>query len=252
MFDSKLPARIGRLNELAYNLWWSWHDEPRHMFRALDYPLWRLTGHNPVKLLREISPDSLQKAALDPAFVSQYDAVMAAFDEAMFSSDTWFATKYPGLLNGPVGYMSMEYAIHNSLPMYAGGLGILAGDHCKEASDLGLPMVAVGFMYPQGYFHQHISPDGWQQEVYQQLDFEEAPVSRVLSPKGELTVANIQLGNVDLAIGVWLVRVGRTTIYLLDTNMPENTPQYRQLSARLYVSDRELRLRQELVLGVGG
>lgn len=131
-------------------------------------------------------------------------------------------------------------------------MGILAGDICKEASDLGLPLVAIGFMYPQGYFHQTISSDGWQQEVYRQLNFDEAPINQVLSPTGEAALAKVQLGDIALAIGVWQVQVGRTNIYLLDTNLEENPVQYRQLSARLYVADREQRIQQEIILGIGG
>ena len=208
--------------------------------------------HNPVKQLLNISQDTLQAAATDPTFLTLYDSVIAAFDADMSSSNTRFTADHPHFRQGPVAYFSMEFAIHSSLPMYAGGLGVLAGDICKEASDLGLPMVAVGFMYPQGYFHQHISADGWQEEIYRQLDFDEAPISRVLSPKGEMAVADVQFGNVRLGIGVWQVRVGRTNIYLLDTNLEENPVAFRQLSARLYTADREQRLQQEIVLGIGG
>ncbi|HEX76644.1 MAG TPA: glycosyltransferase family 1 protein [Dehalococcoidia bacterium] len=252
MTDSKIPERIGRINELANNLWWSWHEEARQLFRALDYPLWRASSHNPVKELREVSPDTLQTAANDPAFLSLYDSVMSAFDTDMSARNAWFTTNHSNLLNGPVAYFSMEFAIHNSLPVYAGGLGILAGDICKEASDLGLPLVAVGFMYPQGYFHQHISLDGWQQESCQELNFEEVPINRVFSPKGETAVTKVELGDVVLAIGVWQVRVGRTNIYLLDTYLEENPVKYRELSARLYIADQELRMQQEIVLGIGG
>ena len=248
----KLPERIGRLNELANNLWWSWHPQARALFLALDYPLWRLSGHNPVKQLREVSPDRLQAAATDPAFVTVYDSVISAFDADMLASDTWFATKYPNLLHGPVAYFSMEFAVHNSLPIYAGGLGILAGDFCKEASDMGLPLVGVGFMYPQGYFHQHISAEGWQEEVYRQLDFDEAPISTILSPQGHRALAKVQLDNRSVSIGVWQVRVGRATVYLMDTNIEENSPQDRLLSARLYTADQELRIKQEIILGIGG
>jgi len=250
--NPKIPERIGRLEELAYNLWWSWHDKPRKLFRSLDYPLWRASGHNPVKQLREIRPDTLKTAASDQTFLELYDSVMSDFDTYIKAANTWFGTNHSRLLNSPVAYFSMEYAIHNSLPIYAGGLGILAGDICKEASDLGLPLVAVGFMYPQGYFHQHISKDGWQQEVYRELNFDEAPINRVLSPKGDTSLAEVQLGDVTLAIGVWKVQVGCTNIYLLDTNLDKNPPQYRQLSARLYIADRELRLQQEIVIGIGG
>jgi len=252
MITAKLPGRISRLDELANNLWWSWHEGARKLFRALDYPLWRMSVHNPVKQLHEASQDTLQAAANDPAFLALYDSVMSTFDADMSSSNKWFTNEYSKLLQGPIAFFSMEFAIHSSLPIYAGGLGVLAGDICKEASDIGLPLVAVGFMYPQGYFHQHISADGWQEEVYRQLDFEGAPINRVLSPTGETTVVEIQLGDITLAIGVWQVQVGLTNIYLLDTNLEENSVQYRQLSARLYVADLEQRLQQEIVLGIGG
>ncbi|MFC1967877.1 alpha-glucan family phosphorylase [Chloroflexota bacterium] len=252
MTSEKLPERISRLGELANNLWWSWHEEARKLFRVLDYPLWRMTVHNPVKQLHEVSRDTLDAAANDPAFLNLYDSVMSAFDADMSSSNSWFTRGYGNLLQGPIAFFSMEFAINNSLPIYAGGLGVLAGDICKEASDVGLPLVAVGFMYPQGYFHQHMSADGWQEEIYSQLDFEVAPIGRVLSPTGESTVAEVRMGDITLAIGVWKVQVGGTRVYLLDTNLEENPMQYRELSARLYVADREQRLQQEIVLGIGG
>ena len=250
--SSKLPKRIGRLHELAHNLWWSWHPQARDLFRALDHPLWRTSGHNPVKQLREIDSNRLQAAATDPDFFTLYDSVMSALDADMSASDTWFASIHPEGLPGPVAFFSAEFAIHNSLPIYAGGLGILAGDICKEASDLGLPLVGVGFMYPQGYFHQIISAEGWQEEIYEQLKFDETPINRVLSPRGERALTKVELDNRFVSVGVWQVRVGRTNLYLLDTNIEGNEPQDRQLSARLYVADRELRVQQEIILGIGG
>ncbi|MBN1862185.1 MAG: alpha-glucan family phosphorylase [Dehalococcoidales bacterium] len=254
MTDLSLPPRIDRLGELANNLWWSWHPQARNVFRTLDYQLWKLSGHNPVMELDQARSDTLQAAAADPSFLNLYDSVMSAFDNEMANSGAWFTTNYPDLAHSPIAYFSMEYAIHNSLPIYAGGLGVLAGDVCKEASDLGLPLIAVGFMYPQGYFHQHLCAglDSCQQEVYEQLEFDQAPISRVLSAEGRVAVANVQLGGTNLAIGVWQVRAGRTNIYLLDTNLEENPAEHRQLSARLYVADRERRLQQEIVLGIGG
>jgi starch phosphorylase len=250
--NSRLPERIGRLDELAHNLWWSWYPQARDLFRALDYPLWRASGHNPVKQLHDINSDKLQTAATDPNFLTLYDSIISAFDADMSAAETWLTANNPDLLRGLVAYFSMEFAIHNSLPIYAGGLGILAGDICKEASDLGLPLVGVGFMYPQGYFHQRISADGWQEEIYRQLDFNEAPINPVPSPQGRGPLAEVRLENRSVSVGVWQVQVGRTTIYLLDTNVEENSPQDRQLSARLYIADRELRIEQEIVLGIGG
>jgi len=248
----RLPRRIGRLDELAHNLWWSWHQQARDLFRILDYPTWRTSGHNPVKQLRDINPDKLKAAASDPAFLTLYDFVMSAFDADMSAQDTWFKTNYPGLLPGPVAFFSMEFAIHSSLPIYAGGLGIPAGDTCKEASDLGLPLVGVGFMYPQGYFHQRISTGGWQEEIYRQLDFSEAPITPMLSSRGRRALAEVELDSKSLSIAVWQLQVGRVSIYLLDTDVEENSPEDRQLSARLYIADKELRIQQEIVLGIGG
>jgi starch phosphorylase len=250
-----MPDRIARLEELANNLWWSWHPQARDLFRALDYPLWRSSGHSPVKQLREISADKLLAAANDPAFLKLYDSVMSAFDADMSNKDSWFSTRYPNVLDGPVAYFSMEFAIHNSLPIYAGGLGVLAGDISKEASDLGLPLVGLGFMYPQGYFHQHISAEGWQEEVYRRLDFDEAPInpiSPVHRSKWCGPLIQLQLDDRPFYIGVWQVRLGRGSLYLLCCDVEGNTPQDRQLCARLYAADQEQRIQQEIVLGIGG
>jgi len=249
---SKIPGRIRRIEELAYNIWWSWHPRARDVFRALDYPLWRASGHNPVKELCNTSTEKLRSAAEDPAFLTLYDSVIAVMDAEMNSSETWFSQHNQSALCGPIAYFSMEFALHNSLPIYAGGLGILAGDMCKEASDLGLPLIGVGFMYPQGYFHQHVSTDGWQQEIYQQLNFTEAPISQILSSEGKRGVSKVILGNRPVSLGAWIVKVGRVNIYLLDTNVEENTPEDRQLSARLYTADPEVRIQQEIILGIGG
>jgi starch phosphorylase len=253
--EGKLPERINRLEELANNLWGSWHPQARDLFRILDYPLWHLGGHNPVKQLHEISVDKLAAAATDPAFLNLYDSVMSAFDAEMSDKNSWFATKYPNILDGPVAYLSMEFAIHNSLPIYAGGLGVLAGDMCKEACDLGLPLVGVGFTYPQGYFHQHISAEGWQEEIYRQLDFDEAPITPinpVHRSKWCAPLIQLKLGDRPFYIGVWQVRLGRVNLYLLCCDVDGNMPQDRQLCARLYTAEQEQRIQQEIVLGIGG
>ena len=251
----KLPERIDRLEELANNLWWSWHPQARALFRTLDYPLWKLSGHNPVKQLLEIGFDKLSVAATDPAFLDLYDSVTAAFDAAMSDENSWFSTKYRNALPEPVAYFSMEFAIHNSLPLYAGGLGVLAGDMCKEASDLGLPLIGVGFMYPQGYFHQHISAEGWQEEVYERLNFDETPISPV-NPVHRSRwcgpLVQVNLGDRPFHIGVWQVRLGRVNLYLLCCDVEGNMPDHQQLCARLYTADLEQRIQQEIVLGVGG
>ena len=181
-----------------------------------------------------------------------YDSVIADFDAGMSSQHTWFPKNHPGMLTERIAYFSAEFAIHRSLPIYAGGLGVLAGDLCKEASDLGLPLVAVGFMYPQGYFQQRISAEGWQEETYQQIDFDEAPISPCPWPQGCGPTLQLELNNKLIHICAWLVRVGQVNLYLLDTNCEDNSPQDRQLSARLYTADREQRIQQEFILGIGG
>jgi starch phosphorylase len=247
-----LSPRIGRLFELANNLWWSWHEEGRQIFRSLDYALWRTSGHNPVKQLRSISTEKLEAAARDPAFLELYDTVMPKFDEEISKGHDWCGKTNPGKPSGQIAYFSAEYAIHNSLPIYAGGLGVLAGDICKECSDRGLPLVAVGFMYPQGYFRQRISSEGDQQEDYTQLNFNDAPISSCAWPYGCGPLIPVQLADSQLYVKVWQVRVGRVNLYLMDTNVEENNPEDRMLSARLYTADQEERLRQLIVLGVGG
>ena len=253
--QSVLPERIGRLDELAHNLWWSWNPQARALFRALDYPLWRLSGHNPVRQLREISAGKLAAAASDPGFLSLYDAVMSGFDAQMSDKNSWFATNHAGALQGPVAYLSMEFAVHNSLPIYAGGLGVLAGDQCKGACDLGLPLVGVGFMYPQGYFRQQISAEGWQEEVYTQLDFDQAPI-RPVNPVHRSSwcgpLIHLELGDRPLHIGVWQVQLGKITLNLMCCDVEENMPDDRQLCARLYTADQEQRIQQEIILGIGG
>ena len=156
----QLPERIKRLTELAYDLWWTWNSAARDVFRRMDYALWRQTAHNPVLMLRNASADQLAILANDQEFLRAYDIAIDALDRARAARDTWWQREI-GDQSGSIAYFSAEFALHQSLPIYAGGLGVLAGDHCKEASDLGLPLIGVGFMYPQGYFHQKISPEGW-------------------------------------------------------------------------------------------
>src|SRR5688572_32895252 len=164
-----LPDRISGLWQLAFNLRWTWHPEAREIFRRLDYPLWRLTSHNPVRMLQLVTSQQLKQAAGDPAFVALYDAAIEGLGRALTAKETYWARTHAVVANRPIAYFSAEFALHQSLPIYAGGLGVLAGDHCKEASDLGIPLVGVGFMYPQGYFHQSITSEGQQEELYEYL-----------------------------------------------------------------------------------
>ena len=247
-----LPERISGLWQLAFNLWWTWHPEGREVFRRLDYPLWRLTSHNPVRMLQTMPYQRLKQAAREPAFVALYDAVIEVMGRDLTAKNSWWARSHANLPNRPIAYFSAEFALHQSLPIYAGGLGVLAGDHCKEASDLGLPLIGLGFMYPQGYFHQKMSPDGWQEELYEQLDWDYAPVEQIVTKEGNPLVLSVPLANRAVHVSVWCVRLGRAKIYLLDTLVQENTPADRELSARLYGGDRETRLQQEIILGIGG
>ncbi len=247
-----LPERISGLRQLAVNLWWTWHQEAREVFRRLDYPLWRLTSHNPVRMLHIVPHQRLQQVAQDPAFLALYDAAMESLGRALTAKESWWARSFPHLPNRPIAYFSAEFALHQSLPIYAGGLGVLAGDHCKEASDLGIPLVGVGFMYPQGYFHQSMSSEGWQEELYEHLDWDHAPVEQAVTKDDKPCILPVPLGNRVVYVSVWCVRLGRVTMYLLDTAIAENAPADRELSARLYGGDREMRLQQEIILGIGG
>jgi starch phosphorylase len=248
-----IPERIRRLEELACDLWWSWHYRARDVFRRLDYPLWRDTAHNPVRMLRVVNRDRLRDAAENRNFLAMYDSVIHDLDLARAAQDTWWAQHYGSIAKGAkIAYFSAEFALHQSLPLYAGGLGVLAGDTCKEASDLGVPLVGVGFMYPQGYFHQHVSADGWQQETYERLDWLDAPIEPAVRGDGTPCVVAVPLGDRTVLAAVWVVRAGRVKLLLLDTNLPENAPWDRELSARLYGGNQETRIQQEIVLGLGG
>ncbi len=250
--NNKLPEKINRLDELAYNLWWSWTPEARSLWKRLDYPLWRKTRHNPVQMLQEIRDTRLQDVARDSAFLRRYTKVMLQFDEMMGNGHSWFHTTYPDLTQNVIAYFSFEFGLHNSLPIYSGGLGILSGDHIKESSDLGLPFVGVGFMYPQGYFRQRIPSHGWQEAVYQQLDMNQAPIQPVEDDQGEAIKISVNIDGRSVHARIWRINVGRNLLYLMDTDVDENEPWDRELSARLYSGDSETRIRQEMMLGLGG
>jgi starch phosphorylase len=248
----QLPDRINRLEDLAFDLWWSWTRDARNVFRRLDYTLWRQTAHNPVLMIRSIAPGKLQEAARDPEWLALYDRAIERLDAVRSAHNTWCENHCPDMEGKSVAYFSAEFALHQSLPIYAGGLGVLAGDHCKEASDLGVPLIGVGFMYPQGYFHQNITADGWQEESYARLSWNDAPIEPAITPEGKPCITAVPLGNRTVLVAVWRVRVGRVKLYLLDTDLEENAPWDRELSARLYGGDRETRVQQEIILGIGG
>ncbi len=247
----KIPPRIARLRDLAYNFWWSWHRQSRDLFKMVDYSLWRSTGHNPVKMLLEVTPERLAELAADPLFLRQYDAVLMAFERDMENGHLWFPKHYPDLASRPVAYFSAEFGLHQSLPIYSGGLGVLAGDHCKEASDIGLPLVAVGFLYEMGYFRQRITPDGWQEAIYPRFEPDEVAVGMCCTDGDQLFVP-VEVGDRTVYLQIWHVEVGRTHLYLMDADNDRNAPWDRELTARLYGGDQEMRIQQEIVLGIGG
>ncbi len=248
----QLPERIAGLGELAYNLWWSWHPAARMLFKMLDRMAWKATGHNPVKLLKILPRATLEAAAGDPEYMGQYEAVLAEFRQQTQAQVCWFTETITAAECAPIAYFSLEYGLHRSLPFYAGGLGFLAGDHLKECSDLGIPMVAVGFMYPDGYVRQRINADGWQEPRDEPLDRDAAPITRVLDNQGKQLTVQVPFTDPPIHVEVWQVMVGRIPLYLMDTDLEINDPAHRKISNHLYISDLEQRLLQEIVLGIGG
>ena len=247
-----LPERIRPLAGIALNLWWSWQLDARELFHRIDHRLWEDTRHNAVEFLRRVAPERLEQRAQDPAFLKQFDSVISRFGLLAERNGTWFASRYPELRDKPVAYFSAEFALHRSIPIYSGGLGVLAGDHCKEASDLGVPLVGVGLYYHGGYFDQRIGLDGWQRDSDDPIDPKTNPVVPVNGADGKQCRVAVTISGREVQVGVWRVMVGRVPVYLLDTQLESNHPDDRELTARLYTSAPEWRLRQEWVLGVGG
>jgi glycogen phosphorylase len=249
---TQIPPRLAGLVDLAYNLWWSWHPEARILFKQLNQLAWKASIHNPVKMLRDTPQEYFLAAEQDEEYMRRYDIIMNRFRRYMNTTSGWFREEYPESKALTIAYFSAEYGLHHSLPMYAGGLGFLAGDYLKECSDLGVPLVAVGFMYSEGYLHQHIQPDGWQEGIQETLDRDAAPVKRVINDDGEQLVVQVPHIEPPIFVAVWRVYVGKVPLYLLDTDIPLNDPENRRISSTLYTSGREERLRQEIVLGIGG
>jgi starch phosphorylase len=247
-----LPEKLAGLGELAYNLWWSWHPEARMLFKMLDRQLWKESLFNPVKMLKELPVEVLSSVANNPDYLRHYEVVLARFRHYVGQKAGWFRKNVDDPGSRPVAYFSAKYGLHHSLPFYAGGLGFLAADHIKECSDLGVPLTAVGFMYPGGYVRQVIREDGWQEGSHETIDRDAAPLTRVLEKNGEQLVVKVPLIEPTLFVAVWRVAVGRVNLYLMDADIEMNDPWNRGISARLYIGDVEQRLRQEIVLGIGG
>jgi glycogen phosphorylase len=247
-----LPRRISRLGELAYNLWWTWNPSAQRLFYRIDYELWERLNHNPLVFLRSVGRMEANAAAQNPIYLEIYDRVFASFDAYMVSKNTWCTDVYEERCNQQWAYFSMEFGLHETLPIYSGGMGMLAGDYLKESSDLGLPLVGIGLMYAQGYFNQRISEDGWQESINNMLNFEELPVLQVLDSNEKPLAISVSFPDHTVIAHIWELRVGRVPLYLLDTDLDENTPADRTLTQRLYYSGLDLRIAQEILLGVGG
>ena len=248
----KLPERIKGLSSIVANLSWSWNRDARALFRSIDQALWHLTRHNPIELLRRVDPARLAASAQDPEFLKRYDAIVEWNGFVAATHDTWFETSYPDLAERRIAYFCAEFGLHNSVPIYSGGLGVLAGDHCKAASDLGVPLVGVGLFYTKGYADQRLRLDGWQEDAEERVAIASMPLEQVRTPKGDPCLATVKMSGRTVSVGAWRLTVGRVPIVLLDTGLEQNDPADRGLSNRLYAGGPELRLRQEWILGVGG
>lgn len=250
--DNSPNSLYEKCQALARNLWWSWHPEVTNLFRELDPIRWRQLDHNPIALLQELTPDRLEARAAEMVLYSRIHHAYRQLKEYMTEQQTWGNT-HAGVLGAmPVAYFSAEFGIHESVPIYSGGLGVLSGDHIKSASGLGVPLVAIGLYYNHGYFKQHLDEQGYQQEEYLATKVENLPMEPAVSPDGQPVEVQIETRNGPLHAKVWLMCVGRVNLYLLDCDVEGNRPEDRELTNRLYGGDERTRIRQELVLGVGG
>ena len=251
--NPQLPKRINRLSEISNNLWWSWNTDFLKIFKEIDIDLWEKVDRNPVKFLKLVSQEKLEQAAINPSILKQYDKMVNDFDGYMNSKNTWFSKKYPNNKNDIIAYFSAEYGLDETVPIYSGGLGILSGDHLKSASDLGIPLVAVGLLYKNGYFHQNIDSYGNQQSIYKDIDLMNLPITSVKDTTGKELKILLKIPGKNLYLKVWKINVGRVCLYLLDSDIPENTDEmYRNITLKLYGGNQETRIQQEIVLGMGG
>ena len=250
--SAELTDLIHGLNRLARNLWWTWNQEAQEIFQKLSPRAWQNLYHNAVAVLHEVSDYELRTRLQEPAFAADVRDVLKRFNAYMEERDTWAAQNAQKLEGKPVAYFSAEFGLHETLPIAAGGLGILAGDHAKSASDLGLPFVGISLFYRQGYFMQTINEENWQTEYYSRLNPRNLPMEAVLDAKGEHLTCMIQIATSQVKFKVWKVNVGRIPIYLMDTDLPENEEHYRELTLRVYGGDSTTRIMQEMLLGVGG
>ena len=246
-----IPDELRGLRDLAYDLWWAWNPGAQDIFRRIDPDAWQATQHNPVALLGHVTSDQLAARAADSAFVHDLQRVVER-RQRYLETRSWFSARFPQAHELTVAYFSMEYGITESVPLYSGGLGVLAGDHVKAASDLGVPVVAVGMLYQQGYFRQTIDPSGGQRELHPETDFYSQPVTMLTTPDGAPLTVSVPITDRRVEARVWRMNVGRCPVLLLDANVPGNEPEDRELTAKLYQGDSDVRIRQEILLGIGG
>ena len=250
--NPQLPKSIEKLGEISENLWWSWNTEFLKIFKEIDIDLWEQCNKNPVKFLRLVDQEKLERASTDPEILRNYRVNVDNFESYMKSRTTWFSKQYPENKDNVIAYFSAEYGLDETLPIYAGGLGILSADHLKSASDLGIPIVAIGLLYKNGYFNQKINRNGEQVSEYYNVEMDNLPIKPLKDENGEDVIVNIKLQKDKLYIKVWKICVGRVNLYLLDTDIPENKEEYRGITLKLYGGNQEMRIRQEMVLGIGG
>ena len=250
--NPQLPKRIGRLSDIANNLWWSWNTDFLRIFKEIDIDLWERVDKNPVKFLKQVSQEKLEQACENQELLRKYDKFVEDFDGYIKSKNTWFNKKYPDNTNDLIAYFSAEYGFDETIPIYSGGLGILSGDHLKSASDLGVPLVAVGLLYKDGYFNQKINGQGVQETEYKELDLANMPILPVKDVDGKDLLISVQMPKKKLYLKVWEIKVGRVTLYLMDSDIDANIAEYRDITKTLYGGDREMRISQEIVLGMAG
>jgi len=246
----RIPKPLFFFIELSRNLWWSWQQDAIELFRRIDPNLWEASNRNPLIFATSLSQDKLEKLALDESFLAHLERVRENFEQQVKTPADLSDTPYRA--HGNIAYFSMEFGIHESLPLFAGGLGVLAGDHLKAASGKALPLTGVGLLYQHGYFQQFLDQNGWQQEDYPQTNLYYLPITRAKDSDGReirITVTGLQG---DIHAIVWQMNIGRVPLYLLDTNLPENPPPVRKITSQLYIADKNIRLSQEILLGIGG
>ena len=250
--NPQLPKRIEKLSTIANNLWWSWNTNFLKLFKEIDIDVWERVEKNPVKFLKKVSQEKLEQASGNQEFLKRYDKFVKDFEDYIKSKNTWFSKKYPNNSNDLIAYFSAEYGLDEILPIYSGGLGILSGDHLKSASDLGVPLIAVGLLYKNGYFWQTINGQGIQETEYKDLDIDDLPITPVKDVDGKDLIISVDMPKKKLYIKIWEIKVGRVTLYLMDSDIEANIPEYRGITKTLYGGNQETRIQQEIVLGMAG